>query len=358
MHRFEAVDAAASTILDALAARISVGADGLEVTSPFDGAPALALPSKAEDRTVHVPRVSSYLYGHYYAGDPGLLEPGAIDLLEMLGHRVSDAEFLAQLAAADPHAGYFRSGWQVVGRTVDRLRVRRDGVEIVVDPARHLKAHQRESGTGKVVEVRFPPESTYTSPGYYVTHSNAGPPRAPLVRIYLTLWPDTAVEVTRYVLHALSSLGVAYTYKVLVDPARYRRRDTAVVYLLRDHVGPAVAAVCSARVQVPGGFRDESPAYTKVVTGGIALADEPTQRPNPMNGWTSRTRRSFGQDRSDVIARTICELPGSGRASTPPQIRASLEYGIRAAGLDPERLYLDHPFAGDDHLASAAESYR
>lgn len=344
--------------LDVLAACVEVRPGHLEVASPIDGAAGFARTAPVEDwidpTTVGAIEgdLSGFLYAHHYAGDPAMTDPGAADLLVILGHRSSNPAFVDQLAAADPHTGYFREGWQVTAVRGAQLRVRRRGVELVVERGRHLRETSAELAVGDEVAVRFPPDSLQVSPGFYVTHADAGPAVGPLVRIYLTLTAAGAVAATGAALAALHACGLPYTYKILTDPERYRRRDTAVVYVHRDRVRSAVQAVLAARRTVVASFRDHSPAFTKPIVGGVALADEPTARRSVAPPSVQRERRSFGQQRCDVLARVLCALPGADQAHTAVTVGAALRAGVRGQGLDPDRLYLDDPAGGERHLTT------
>src|SRR5690606_2977452 len=106
--------------------------------------------------------------------------------------------------------------------------------------------------------------------------SDAGPAGAAnLARVYFNLHPEHAVAVTRGILSRLLPLAIPYTYKIVSDPAGYRRRDTAVLYVARADLAAVMPQVLAAHDEQPAAFRPCVPSFTRCIRDGIAIADDP-----------------------------------------------------------------------------------
>jgi hypothetical protein len=181
------------------------------------------------------------------------------------------------------------------------------------------------------VEVRFPADRPFASPGFFLTVSSRGPAGSPdgVARWYVAVTAASAPGLFGAMTSALEDLGARFVMKVLNDPARYPRPDAAVVYVPRSdvpRVAPAVLDVALAR----GVEREERvPSFARRLAGGLAIADDPPSTGRPM---------SFGQHRCALVARG---LVAAGPGSTPAQRLAAVLESFAAAGIDPSRPHLN-----------------
>lgn len=332
-------------MIDKIVSAVTCDGETLTIT-PANKGDAPLLQEAQMDGSSAVPRISSYLYAHYYAFDPDLCNPDALDYLSLLGHRYSDVEFVKSLAKANPGHGYFSNGWQVMAlRTEGDLTVHKQGITLRAKVKRHLRREDQGAGVGQSVALRFPKDSAGAAPGFYVAYSDAGPPEAAEVsRVYFNLRPNSAVHFTGLLLERLLHTGLPYSFKIIADPERFRRRDSAVLYMSRSNfesVMPHVLAICAA---CPQAFEPTVPSFTLRVRDGVGVADDP--KPGAV-----RTM-SFGQHRTTLIAEAIKRTVGEGAPVTAQAVRSAILRSCAEEGLDPARLHLAHHAATDYPVVS------
>lgn len=329
------------SVLDEIARNVRQTSTNLYVRPPRGTGRRLTLETPI-DSAFGVPLIAAFLYANYYAFDPALCDEKAFDHLILLGFRIPDRAFLNGLSRAAPGNGYFSGGWQVLSRCGEReLLVQRGGITLTVQELRHLQAEQRGADVGTKVSVRFPKDSLMASPGFYVAYADAGPARGPnLTRIYLNLRPELAAGSTQRILDRLLRMRIPYTYKVLADPHRYRRRDTAVLFIDREHYDGVMPQLLGVQRSCLSAFRSGVPSFTLQIRRGMAVADNPA-------GEAAETV-SFGEHRTKLIAQAICRVASDPALIADRQaLRQAIVDDLRGVGLDPERLHLGGPNATD-----------
>jgi len=328
------------TLIDRIAAAVTCDGETLTV-APESQDDVPLLQDARMDADTAVPLIAAYLYAHYYSFDPDLCKPDALDYLSLLGHRLSDVEFIQSLAEANPGRGYFSHGWQVLALDGEGgLTVRKQGLTLQAQAQLHLRREEREAEVGQSVAIRFPKDSVGASPGFYVAHSDAGPPEgAELSRVYFNLRAWGAVEFTALLLGHLLRTGLQYTYKILVDPDRFRRRDSAVLYVHRSDFNSILPHVLATYAALPHAFEPTVPSFTLRVRDGLGVADDP--KPSPAHAV------SFGQHRTRLIAEAIKRAVSEGAPVTADALRSAIQQSCAENDLDPARLYLSHREARD-----------
>ena len=310
-----------------IAEAVAIGCGRIRIVDATDDAASLDI--EAEQPAVAT--LSRYLYACHYAFDSDLagLAPGSRSISALPR---GDPDFLGKLEAANPADTYVAPGWRVVARDAEGLAVERAGLRLQIDPDRHLPPEMRLARPGDLVGVRFPAWSPGRFSGYCFAHSAAGPVSAPTVaRLYLHLCPEAAVEVWGSLLRRLHRLKLPYSFKILSDPRRFSRRDSAVLYIRRGDFDAVVHALSAVRLEAGSGFRPGVPTFTLPLGDGIAVADEPV---DGLHG------RSFGQSRMDLVADALCRLAGAGDAAGPQEVVKAIRAAFDAAGIDPDRPHL------------------
>jgi hypothetical protein len=306
-------------LLRKIAADISVQDDAFTVAGvrrvPPDAAgvdPALRLSAA----------LTGELYIRYYHHH-GLIgyEPTAPDRRPVYARE--DAEFGRRLRRAIGRRYHWERGWTIAPEhAAESLLVERDGLVLQVS-----KDEMRVGETG--VEIRFPAERPYLSPGFFAVIGIAGPtdPSVPLARCYLNLRSQDAPGTFAAIVNRLDTFGLRFSAKVLNDPEAFTRPDSAVFYVERTDVDRLVPVALSFHDAQR--FLDAVPAFTRMIAPGIALADEPPQQGQSI---------SFGQHRSGVIARGLVE---AGTGATQHQRLNAIYRAIESEGLSRERLHLN-----------------
>ena len=283
-----------------------------------------------------LPHLWRLLYLCYHAGDDE-----AAQLLVDGGHVVlgladwEEAEFVEELRAANCSTGYVTAGWTVTAVETDRVRVRRNGLTLCVERAELSTLrppHEPvEPIVGAELGVRFPPELTYSAPGWWIAIGEAGLCSAPdvmIARLYFTLVDATAAPpLMAAVTELLNGAGLPFEVKVVNSRRRCTRRDAFVVYLRREdwhRLRDDLAHLVDAHAER---LRDDGPPFALRLAPGWSLADEPLE--------TSGTL-SFGQHRCLLVAEGLVEAHDHSATSTQGRLDAIAARFARS-GLDITR---------------------
>jgi hypothetical protein len=328
------------TIIDQIVAAVTCDGDQLIIAAVDPTNPPLRQEAQMSSHDA-VPMIASYLYAHYYAFDPELCNPDAFDYLSLLGHRLSDVEFVRSLAKANSGHGFFSNGWQVMAiKGEGNLTVHKQGVTLQAK-ARHLRPEEIGADIGQSVSLRFPKDSAGASPGFYVAHSDAGPPdSAEVTRVYFNLRSHHAVNFTALLIGRLLSTGLPYSFKILADPERFRRRDSAVLYIRScdaESIIRLVVAICDV---CPHAFDPAVPSFTLRVRDGVGVADDPRTGSLPAV--------SFGQHRTMLIAKAIKWVVDECSPVSADAVRSAILRSCVEEGVDAARLHLAHIDAPDN----------
>jgi hypothetical protein len=188
------------------------------------------------------------------------------------------------------------------------------------------------------VEVRVPNEMLEMSPGFYFAVSDATMPdhgEEPVVRLYWNLTASTAVWFVAEATGALNRAAIPFRLKVLRDRAHYYRCDSGVVYVPKSALLSCLGVMSGLRSRQSGELRHATPALTKPLAPGLALAEDPN------NG------DSFGMSRCRVIAEGIVEGFDRPAATVDDRFHV-LVARLDANGIDVDRPYLN-PRSLDDY---------
>ncbi|SDS10454.1 T3SS effector HopA1 family protein [Jiangella sp. DSM 45060] len=277
--------------------------------------------ARCGDRTVTAAGLHAAVYDHLYLGRDH--DPAATPDRRLPADREHPA-FVAALRRADGGRRRWQPGWRLDRADGDRLTVvgTDDGVRVTARPD-----EVRPAGDG--VEVAFPAERRFVSPGFYLTTGLAGPGSGPVLRWYLNTTADGAAALLGALVGGLDAAGLPFTVKTLNDPAAHPRPDALVLYTPRGD-SAATAPVVRAALAAPGvRLRPSVPAFTRAVAPGVAVADEPAR--------TAAGALSFGQHRCLLLVRGVLAAgAGAGVAARWDGVRAE----FTAAGLDPDRPHL------------------
>jgi hypothetical protein len=327
--------------------RQAVGAalEALQIDSPTSftwcGEPSPPLPAEVvreigEDgaRAYLCDRLQACLYSNFYC--PGRVMPTEPLPVEVRPHGASP--FIDSLSRANSGTGSREAGWRIVREEDDgRLVVRRHGLSLWARPD-----EIGEGGTevGSEVSLKLPPELLRLSPGFYMALGDEQlHPEEDLVRHYWHLGSSGATALVAAGTRELNEAGLPFRLKVVIDPAGYGRCDAGVLYTprrLRREVG---ALLPSLRAEVAGHLRAGTPALTKPLAEGLALAEDPPGG------------ESFGMHRCSLLAQAATR--GFERGAGGAAERLSLvERHFEEHGISFDRPYLNPGSADEYELAA------
>jgi hypothetical protein len=333
------MDPTGLALFEKIAASVDVATVSLTLQPWSPGAHPLRLMTVGNDADLRT-QVAAFVYAHYYAFDPTLLNVDA-DQMVVRGLRWADAGRVEQLRKANPARGYWNSGWIVreADPSSDELIVHKNGISLTVLRDRHLAAEERQADVGATVSVRFPKESLGASPGFYLAYGEEGPPGGRITRFYLNLRPDAVAAIGK-LLRKLLAARVRYTLKVLSNLQESARRDNTVLYVSRSDYERVLTIVEQFHSADEASFHDAVPGFTLPIMPGVAVAD------NPLGGMAPDAQ-SFGEHRSLLVAAAITQLALEQGSFDTQSLYDALLSRFRAGGLDPARPHLDSAEAAE-----------
>jgi hypothetical protein len=303
--------------------------DSAEIRSPtryvVRGGTGHAVERLAPDSAALLLMLESDLYHHLYRVP---LAGGAVT-----ADGLARSRHLAALSGANNGKGCWEPGWKVVAVAEDGLvAVVKNGLTFWTSPA-GLRVRRRVPRAGEACRVLVPKELRSLVSGYYLAigDADANVPRAiprPVVRLYWHLTLEAAAPYIAAVTSILNSRAVPFRTKLPSDPNAYRRADAAVLYLERRFFLRAADAVRDVHSQIAGGLRPRVPLFTKPLSSGLGLAEDP------------RNGLSFGQHRCRLAAQALWRSFLQGNR-TRGEREATLAATFQDAQVNPRAPYLN-----------------
>jgi hypothetical protein len=161
------------------------------------------------------------------------------------------------------------------------------------------------------------------------------------VRIYLNLMPDNAVPAVDRLTSELNHAHLKFSLKAASTVVAMQRSSSAVLYVNRSDYRIARQAAAATSEALPSSFADSCVPFTKRITRGVSVADQPDGAFAPK----TRPEHSFGTFVSDVLAETLLALPAD---APPASVIAEARRRFRTYDVDPDRLYLRRGHTADD----------
>lgn len=240
--------------------------------------------------------------------------------------------FVQALSAANAGTGARDPGWTVTGEDGGALVVARGGLSLWVAPADVRPLDGATVAPGAAVGVLMPKELLRLSPGFYMALGDAEFPvdgSAPVLRFYWNLRSDGAVALIGHLTRRLNAEGLAFRLKVVSDPERYSRCDAGVLYVLRSDYEQVARVVTTVYRAVAASLRPATPALTKQLAPGLALAEDPSDQ-----------LTSFGMSRCQLLAEAITRAAQRG-ARDPAQRLQAVDERFAEAGMTLDAPYLN-----------------
>jgi len=276
-------------------------------------------------RELLVQRIEQQLYADFYsAGSPRSPRRGPVTPADDGG------EFVRTLSQANCGRGSWQLGWHVDAVDGDTIAVvRPDGLRLLapVDDCRV----EGSLSAGAHIGVRVPKELKGHSPGFYVALGDTPSPAGradDLLRLCWSIAAAGAATLVARVSYALNGARLPFSLELLNDPARYERHAAASLFIAKTDFVAAIKILRPLLRALGPHLTDAAPAFTKPLTRGLALAEEPADGP------------SFGEHRCHLLAEAIVRSSELGLRSTEQRLAAVREQ-FRVAGLT-----LDAPYLG------------
>jgi hypothetical protein len=221
----------------------------------------------------------------------------------------------------------------VVGTEEDgRLVVRRHGLSLWVRPEEVYGG----SAPGDEVSVSMPPELLRLSPGFFMALGDEGlDAEEPIVRHYWHLGPGGGEALVAAGTRLFNRAGLPFRLKVLIDPDLYTRRDAGLLYTTNRARAEVAALLPALRAAVAPHLRPGTPALTKPLGEGVAVAEDPADG------------ESFGMDRCGLLAEAMVRAFERGREGVAERL-ALVEEAFEERGLAFDSPYLN-PGSTDEY---------
>ena len=305
------------------------------VRSPSLAPDVESMMSPETARAYLVYNLQAQLYADFYCAGgarSSLHNPSSVEPLP------GASPFVQTLSDANAGRGAREPGWTVVRAESDALVVERGGLSLWAAPADVYPANGASTVPGASVGVLMPNELLRLSPGFYMALGEAEFPvdgSAPLLRFYWNVRSDGAAALIGALTRGLNLEKLAFRVKVVSDPGRYSRCDAGVLYVLQAEYDQASSVVSEVYRTVSATLKPATPALTKELAPGLALAEDPRGQ-----------LMSFGMSRCQLLAEAIVGAAEQG-LDEPAQRLEVVEEQFAKAGISLDAPYLN-PGSADD----------
>jgi hypothetical protein len=249
------------------------------------------------------------------------------------------AAFRERLADANTATRTWAHGWTVTDLHADAVCVERNSLRLYVRRG-EIRIDSEQIETGRRVSIALPADLLGIAPGYYVATGRAGDVGAmdsQAVRVYMHPSADAAGALVGRLSERLNHDAIPFRLKVLDDPLGFARCDAAVLFVPRLMFDRAAPTLRSVTQEGDVRMQSATPALTKALAPGVALAEDPD--------WSGE---SFGAHRCRIIAAAALEDSAGTERPRRPGIDA-----VRAA-FARRGLSLDTPYLN----AGSSDVYR
>jgi hypothetical protein len=240
-------------------------------------------------------------------------------------------EFIHSLSAANTGSASWQSGWIVKGFETDgRVVAEKYGIRFWV-PRCDFHPVSVPTRVGDASWVRVPKEYCGLQPGFYLALGDAGDADgdgSETLRVYWHLWSGGAARLVESLTRRLNEAGVPFALKLLAVPNAYPRSDAGVLYISPLDYQEIIPLLSRTYREVRPWLRQPISAFAKEIAPGLGLAED------------FGDGSSFGQHRCSLLAAELTR-PGMPSAGAGLERFRAVVGGLRRAGWDPERLYLN-----------------
>jgi Lanthionine synthetase C-like protein/HopA1 effector protein family len=245
----------------------------------------------ARDHLLHT--IQQRLYSQFYClGQATLIRPDSMLPIRSWGN----SAFLMALSDANNGIGYWEEGWTVRSIINEGVGVRRNELSFIIASKDCRGILGKSIEIGMTISIHMPKELKAISPGFYLALGDVVLYRindSALVRIYLNLSPKGAIRFVSLATSELNRAQLPFRLKVINQPSQFHRCDTVVLYINKNDYDSIRNILEKIYSQFSEFLRTETPVFTKPVSGGIGVAEDPGFGP------------SFGLHRCGLLAESI-----------------------------------------------------
>jgi hypothetical protein len=299
------------------------------------GVPSRGLPPEAaaeiggEDaRALLVDNLQMQLYTDFYCAGAARPQLDDAPITAMPGV----SPFAQALSAANQGTAGREPGWTVLRQEGDDVVVTRGGLSLWVAAADLYTPDGTAARPGMPAGLLMPNELLRLSPGFYMALGNAefpGDGSAPIVRLYWNIRSEGAPALVELLTARLNAEQAGFRFKIVNDPAGYRRCDAGVLYTLKDQYDQVIPVVAAVYGLMRDALKPSVPALTRCLAPGLGLAEDPG---DPLT--------SFGMSRCRLLAEAIVQA-ADATAPGPYTKQKCAEEQFASAGIDLDRPYLN-----------------
>ena len=211
-----------------------------------------------------------------------------------------------------------------------RIVVERADLRLWVDLSDVVASAGADVRPGDTCAVRLPKELLKLSPGFYMALGDNGltlTEDANLVRFYWNVSHQGAARLVGAMTKALNEAGLAFRLKVLDETDRFGRCDAGVLYVQQSDFARVAGPVRACHAEIADVLDPRTPAFTKKLAPGLAIAEEPP-------GSTE----SFGMHRCRLVAEAVLQAGEGPGTSVQRRLEAV------STRFDEDGLCLAKPF--------------
>jgi HopA1 effector protein family len=281
------------------------------------------LPAELRTRYITL-QLQSFLYQVYFNGSwdvrPKLKTDISDSPIENNTVRGLNIEFYDQLHTSNCGEGYFDPGWLILKQEEDgSLAVQKQDLTLHIQRDRHLHLMEQSVDVGTIATIRLPRNLIIED--FYVAVGNAGPPpigEQEVVNLYFNLTPEGSIAVMESLTRQLNAISLPFAFKVLFNPSDYNRHYTGILNINKNTFETLKLILQNIYVRHQGQFRTQVPLFTKTLSPGLALAEEPSYSPT--------SPETFGINRCQIIAASLLEAQQRGDRLPDKRMSCILEH--------------------------------
>lgn len=237
--------------------------------------------------------ITQQLYVNFYLSG-GAVQASSVDRSSRGWPTSQDVNALRSANAGN---GQWQSDWALVGRDGEAFQVQRGR-----SPTLWIEQDDIQlCGEGRAV-VKLPNEMLHFFPGFYcaVSDKDFEPSKSGALRFYWNLQPGAGPAFVRSATQHLNSAGCGFILKAAYAQTAQTRCDNGLIVVERD-AQEARNCIRAIYADLGAVLRPSTPALTKPMVEGLAVAEDPP------------SRESFGWHRCSLISKALvhasCETP-------------------------------------------------
>jgi HopA1 effector protein family len=239
-------------------------------------------------------------------------------------------DFITLLSDANNSKKGWLPGWRIIKiEDSGKLAVYKDALTLWVN-RQDFSSLNDSIQVGKVGYLKVEKGFRRLLPGFYMALSEIPMESFSenVVRLYWNIKESGAVTLVRLITTQLNLMSIPFKFKILNNPNKFYRTDSAVLYINKHHLFDISNEITTIYTKVKKFLNPETSLFTKRIAKGFALAED-------LNG-----NESFGQSRSRIIAEAIYDAHTKGYVSNEDKFEKILNL-LTVEGLNIDKPYLN-----------------